>query len=65
MLPIKSNRTQILAERYLDREERTHADRPADRYPTPAEMFGSLGVALCAILHMVCVILLFAEVPVH
>ena len=29
--------------------------------PTPSEMFGALGLTLCAILYMVTVILLFAR----
>ena len=36
--------------------------RHREAYPTASEMFGSLGLALCAILYMVSVILLFAEI---
>lgn len=55
---------------------RTHAGKSAsnellrtrrrgETYPTPSEMFRSLGFALCVIIYMVFVILLFARVLVH
>ena len=45
-----------------EEEALAHSWRRQEVYPTASEMFGSLGLALCAILYMVSIILLFAEV---
>jgi hypothetical protein len=39
--------------------------RRGEPYPTPSEMFRSLGLALCVIVYMVLTILLFARLLVH
>ena len=39
--------------------------RRREPHPTPSQMFGSLGLALCAILYMVSVILVFANALVR
>ena len=58
-----NSRMHTRAGRDISEEEAPpHAWRHREAYPTASEMFGSLGLALCAILYMVSVILLFAEI---
>jgi hypothetical protein len=61
-----NNRMHIRVERKIAGERASpHSWRRPEAPPTPSKMFVTLGLALCAILYMVGLILLFAKFLGH